>query len=251
MERFGGIWRQGLLVLRDFGAFLEVGWGIIGRFWGRKRACVCGQTSLCFRWNAEAFGSELFGVWGEMHLRLRGNVLAFWGVWVLRGIREVVCWIWMAVWVGVFSSWWSLMDCFGLPFWRLFFGLFWAVVLELLFCLLLVWVFVWLCFFLNFDKRFCLRILSGWAAGREKKVVLEREWGRWHFGRIYILVDGGKNMTKIFYGSISECIKNPHRHAFWYADEDWIFCLNQLSLSIIRPRNVSVYVWLMFRRIGW
>lgn len=49
-------------------------------------------------------------------LRLWSNVLAFWGVWVLRGIREVVCWIWMAVWVGVFSSWWSLMDCFGLPF---------------------------------------------------------------------------------------------------------------------------------------
>lgn len=51
-----------------------------------------------------------------MHLRLRGNVLAFWGVWFLSGIGEVVCWIWMAVWVGVFSSWWSLMDCFGLSF---------------------------------------------------------------------------------------------------------------------------------------
>lgn len=161
MERFGGIWRQGLLVFRDFGVFGEAGWRIIGRFWGGKRACVCVQTSLCFRWNAEAFGSELFGVWGEMHLRLRGNVLAFWGVWVLRGIREVVCWIWMAVWVGVFSSWWSLMDCFGLPFWGGCFVLLWAVVLELLFCLLLVWVFVWLCFFLVFDKRFCLWILSG------------------------------------------------------------------------------------------
>ena len=29
-----------------------------------------------------------------------------------------------------------------------------------------------------------------------------------------ILVDGEKDMTKIFYGSISEYIKNPHRHAF-------------------------------------
>lgn len=69
-------------------------------------------------------------------------------------------------------------------------GLFWIVFLMVLlwtfvsggvgiaFLLAFSVAFVRLCFFLVFDKRFCLRILSGWVAGREKKVVLERGWGR-------------------------------------------------------------------------
>ena len=61
-------------------------------------------------------------------------------------------------------------------------GLFWIVFLRSLllafvsggagiafFCLLLVWVLVWLYFFLVFDKRFYLRILSGWVGGARKE----------------------------------------------------------------------------------
>ena len=75
------------------------------------------------------------------------------------------------------------MDEFGGLFWNVFLrGLLLALVDECVVfafvCLLLMWMFVLLRFFLEFGKWFCLQILSGWAAGQEKKVVLERVWGR-------------------------------------------------------------------------
>lgn len=82
--------------------------GILGR-WERQDGELSGDFGAE---NGLAFVVKRPCVLGETPLRLGENVLAFWGVWVFRGVCVDSGWIWMAVWVGVFSSWWGLMDCF-------------------------------------------------------------------------------------------------------------------------------------------
>lgn len=108
---------EGVVEARDgeFLGNLEAGFSHFWRSWGVSGGRM-GKSGDFGAENVLAFGSKLFGVWSEMHLRLRENVLAFWGVWVLRGVCADSGWIWMAVWVDVFSSWWCLMDCFELSF---------------------------------------------------------------------------------------------------------------------------------------
>ena len=57
-----------------------------------------------------------------------------------------------------------LLKFCGCRSWNCFFACFWCGV-----CVI--------AFLFEFAKRFCLRILSGWAAGRGNNVVLKREWG--------------------------------------------------------------------------
>lgn len=51
------------------------------------------------------------------------------------------------------------------------------MILNLFYLLSFCCSFHFVLFLLNLNKRFCLQILSEWAAGQEKKVVLKRDGG--------------------------------------------------------------------------